>query len=468
MSFVPSMFELGLLLSVLVSAGAGTTVGFAAGLVPGLHMNNIAATLTAYAGGAISVFTLLGNGLRPDEAALAISCFVSAALIAHLFAEAVTSSYVGIPSEDVVSVLPAHRLAKAGFGGIAVTASADGSLAGVLLSVIFLVPICLLMGEPIGLYSLVRRVMALFIIFFSMVLLASEGSPFQARVQRVDTLLRILKAVAVFLAAGVLGTIVLRTDYYACPLPDLPWMPGGYVLKSSLLLPMFAGLFGVSGLLLSLGSRSVADAKSTGIIPHHSPGLRDLVTSLFGGFIVGWMPGMTSGSAVTLCSPGTKEACGGGDISSSVRFIWLYSAISSSGAIFAVGALFTILRARSGSMDAVQFFLGGGNISKGYSSNVLPMVSIVLSMLIASLISHSVLRWLCPRLARLRAVLCSRALALGSLAFVCALSLALTGTRGAILMVTATTLGLIPPLAGIRRIQLMGCLLVPIAITFLA
>jgi TctA family transporter len=95
------------------------------------------------------------------------------------------------------------------------------------------------------------------------------------------------------------------------------------------------------------------------------------------------------------------------------------------------------------------------------------MVSIILSMLVASLISHLVLRWLCPRLARLRAVLCSKALALSSLAFVCALSLALTGTRGAILMITATTLGLIPPLAGIRRIQLMGCLLVPIAITFL-
>ena len=461
------MPELGLLLSVLASAVAGTIVGFAAGLVPGLHMNNIAATLTAYAGGAIGVFTILGNGLRPGEAALAISCFVSAALVAHLFAEAVTSSYVGIPSADVISVLPAHRLAKAGYGGIAVTASADGSLAGVLISVIVLVPMCLLMGEPVGLYTLVRGAMAMFIIFFSIVLLASEGLPFRAKAQRIDPILRILKAISVFLTAGVLGTIVLRTDYYACALPDFPWMPGGYVLKSSLLLPMFAGLFGVSGLMLSLGSSPVTDVKSTGIVTHHSPSPRDFVTTLLGGFVVGWMPGMTSGSAVTLCSPFAKEVGGGGDISSSIRFIWLYSAISSSGAVFAVGALFTILRARSGSMDAVLFFLGSENISKGFSSNVLPMMSIVLSMLVASLLSNSILRWLSSRLARLRAVLCSKALALGSLVFVCALSLALTGTRGAILMVTATTLGLIPPLAGIRRIQLMGCLLVPIAITFL-
>jgi putative membrane protein len=467
MSLVHSVFELGLLLSVLLSAGVGAIVGFAAGLVPGLHMNNVAATLTAYAGGAVGLFALLGNGLRPDAAALAVSCFVSAALVAHLFAGAVTSAYVGIPSEDVVSVLPAHRLAKAGFGGIAVTASADGSLAGVLVSVILLGPICMLMGQPIGLYEFVHRAVALFIIFFSIVLLTSEGLPFRTRASHVDQLLRILKAVAVFLSAGVLGTIVLRTDYYACPLPDLPWMPGGYVMRSSLLLPLFAGLFGLPGLLLSLGSRSVADVKSTGITAHHSPSPRDLITTLFGGFIVGWMPGMTSGSAVTLCSPFTKEAGGSGDISGSVRFIWLYSAISSSGAVFAVGALFTILRARSGSMDAVQFFLGADNISKGYSSNVLPMVSIVLAMILAALLSHSALRLLGPRLARLRDVLCSRSLALCSMAFVCVLSLALTGTRGAILVATATTLGLIPPLVGIRRIQLMGCLLVPIAVMFL-
>jgi putative membrane protein len=460
------MLELALLCSVLVSAGAGTGVGFAAGLVPGLHMNNIAATLTAYAGGAISAFNFLNCGLRPDEAALAISCFVSAAMVAHLFAEAVTSSYVGIPAGDVVSVLPAHRLAKAGYGRIAVTASADGSLAGVLLSIILLVPMCLLMGQPVGLYALVRKVMVLFIIFFSLVLLASEGSPLRVMALRLDTVLRILKAFAVFLSAGVLGTIVLRTDYYACPLPDFPWMSSGYVPKSSLLLPMFAGLFGISGLLLSLGSRSVVDSRSSGIIPHHCPSPRDLVTSLFGGFIVGWMPGMTSGSAVTLCSPRTKEA-GSGDISGSVRFIWIYSAISSSGAVFAVGALFTILRARSGSMDAVQFFIGGGNISKGWSFNLLPIVSIIFSMLVASLISHFVLGRLGTLLSRLRAMLCSRALALGSLSFVCALALALTGTRGALLLVTATMLGLIPPLAGVRRIQLMGCLLVPIAITYL-
>jgi TctA family transporter len=53
--------ELGLLLSIIVSAGVGTCAGFGAGLVPGLHMNNIAAGLTAYAGVALAFFGSLGG-----------------------------------------------------------------------------------------------------------------------------------------------------------------------------------------------------------------------------------------------------------------------------------------------------------------------------------------------------------------------------------------------------------------------
>jgi putative membrane protein len=51
--------------------------------------------------------------------------------------------------------------------------------------------------------------------------------------------------------------------------------------------------------------------------------------------------------------------------------------------------------------------------------------------------------------------------------FVVSLSIGLTGTRGAMLLVACTALGLLPPLLGVRRIQLMGCLLVPVEILFL-
>lgn len=239
-------------------------------------------------------------------------------------------------------------------------------------------------------------------------------------------------------------------------------------MRSSLLLPMFAGLFGVPSLILSLGSRSVTDTVSkTRIIVHHRATVRDLVLSVIGGLVVGWLPGMTSGSTVALCSPRTKEVTGTCDFSGAVRFIWLYSSISASGAVFAVGALFTIMRARSGSMDAIESFLGSQSISQGWLLNLLPMVSIAMSILVAATISHILLRRINERLSKLRSLLCSRELAISSLVFVSGLSLALTGTRGALLMATSASLGIIPPLIGVRRIQLMGCLLVPITMTLL-
>ena len=451
--------------SILFASLAGTGIGFAAGLVPGLHMNNIAAALTWYAGGSLGIFAVLGTLCGGDEVGLIAACLISSALVGHQFSSAITSTYVGIPSEDIVSVLPAHRLAKAGLGRIAVAASADGSFFGVIIAALLLIPVCAAMGSPAGLYSVLKRVMVPFIILLSAVLLASEKGSIRSSSSRVERTLQILKASSVFLCSGVLGTVVLRTDFYACSVPDFPWLPGGYVTKSSLLLPMFAGLFGVSGLLLSLGSRYVLDAKSD-VLVHHVPRPRDMTQSVFGGLIVGWMPGMTSGSAATLCSPRTNEA-DVNDVGGAVRFIWLYSSITASGAIFAVGALFTIERARSGSMDAAMSFLGNATLSRGIYSNISQIASIVLSMLVASIVSYSALRWLSPSLSRLRHTLCSRNLALTSLAFVCSLSLILTGTRGSLLLMTATTLGLIPPLIGVRRIQLMGCLLVPIVITYL-
>jgi TctA family transporter len=51
--------------------------------------------------------------------------------------------------------------------------------------------------------------------------------------------------------------------------------------------------------------------------------------------------------------------------------------------------------------------------------------------------------------------------------FVVVLSVWLTGIRGALVMATCASLGLMPPLIGVRRIQLMGCLLVPVGMLFL-
>lgn len=451
------MSELGLLISIIASACGGVCVGFGAGLVPGLHINNIAAALTAYAGAVLTFFGAMGRVSSSSSAGLLVCCFASSALVAHLFAESITSTYLGIPAGDVVSVLPAHRLARAGLGRTAVRLSADGTLAGILLSTVMLLPVCLLMGHPVHLYSLLRDLMGLIIVAFSAVLLLSER----------PSVFRVAKATALFMTSGILGVAVLMSGFHAAVVPDVPWIREPYVQRSSLLLPLFAGLFGIPNLLNSLGSRDVFDSDSgAGTRGSYTPGLKDYALSLLGGTLVGWLPGMTSGASATLCSPSFGEVSCEDEVQSSARFIWLYSFISASGAVFAVGALFVILRARSGSMDAVQFFIGDSIVAGSLQASCLPLASLLLSMVVAACVSRWILRSMDPRLRGLHGLLCSRRVAVFSLLFICALSVALTGVRGSLVMSAAACLGLLPPLVGVRRIQLMGCLLVPVTIGF--
>lgn len=463
------MHALALLAAVLTVVCAGTILGFLAGLVPGLHMNNVAAALTAYPAAVLAFLSILGDRLGVPETGLLASCLIASAMTAHAFAECVTSAYVGIPAGDAVSVLPAHRLARAGLGRVAVNAAAEGAMFGLLLSLAALPAVCLLMGPPLNLYSLVRGAMGVLLGGLSGLLVLSEGIPWAASGSRGSQApMRVLKSLVVFVSAGALGSVVLLTDYNACPIPDVPWLAGSFVPRSSLLLPMFAGLFGVPGLLLSLGARSVTDA------PHgpdrhsaHTPSVRDALLSISGGVLVGWIPGVTSGSAAALLMPAVPDPPEADDLEGAARFVWLYSAISMAGAALSVGALFVIGRARSGSMDAIDLFLRMDGLSSGTSSWLMPASALLVAMVTAGVLSLGFLRGMSGRMARVEAFLFSRTMTLASIAFVCSLSLVLTGSRGMLVMGACSCLGLVPPLSGVRRVQLMGCLLVPVTLSLL-
>ena len=458
--------EWSLLGAVLLSSTAGTAVGFCLGLVPGLHVNNLAAVLVAGSGYVLGSFVVLDDFTGSDRTTLLVCVFLCAAMMGHMFSEAVVATYLGIPAGDAVSLLPAHRLARAGLGQLAICASADGTLSGAVLGMVLTVPVLLLLGPPMDLYLAIRPFLGLIVVVMSALLLAGDAlRPGPSRGGALEALARLSRSCAVFLASGLVGTAVLLTGYFACGLPDLPWAGQPFVSRSSLLLPLFAGLFGVPMLLLSLGSRGegphVVDCP---VVACEAVRPRDSILGVVGGLLVGWIPGMTSGSSAALC------ACAVGGLSEesrstegSVRFIWLYSAIASCGAVFSVGALVAIDRARSGVMEAVAGFMDGPQ----EASVVAVAASLLLGMLVAAVISRGLIECAGPMLETLRPVLCSRRTAAVSVAFLCALVIALTGTRGSLVLLASTSLGLLAPLYGVRRIHLMGSLLVPISISFM-
>src|SRR3989442_4111636 len=88
------------------------------------------------------------------------------------------------------------------------------------------------------------------------------------------------------------------------------------------------------------------------------------------------------------------------------------------------------------------------------------------AVLVALLVSCAIAYGAVVRLARPFAVLAGR-FRYGRLASVTAIALAVavglvTGPLGLLVLGTATPLGLGPPLVGVRRVHLIGCLLIPI------
>jgi putative membrane protein len=458
--------ELGLLASVFLSAVAGSAVGFVTGLVPGLHVNNVAAAIVAYAGTVLASFALLGDMVGSGDAGVLVSCFLVSALVSHSFSEAVPNTYVGIPSGDVITVLPAHRLARAGLGWAAVKASMDGSLAGVLLGVATLAPVSFVLGPSVGLYGSIKTVMGPLILLLSAALVLSDGLVVPASSHRaLAKAKRTSRVLLVFAASGVLGLVVLDTNFFAC---SIPGCQGPFVPKTSLLLPLFAGLFGIPTLLLSvIGAQARDPGMSCACKVSASGYASGTALSLLGGILVGWIPGLTSGSSATLCSSALRQpAEEARDVDGSTRFIWLYSAISTAGAVLSVGALFTILRSRSGVMDAVSSFLPPKPVGSELSDLLAPS-AMLLSMVLSALLSYLAMVWMRESLREIGRLLCSKNLAVGAILFICSLAAALTGLRGMFLLATACSLGIMPPLMGVRRIHLMGCLLVPIALTYM-
>lgn len=442
---------------VVASSCAGALVGIVAGLVPGLHMNNFAAVIVACAGA--SALT------APSPASLFVPCLLCAALTGHMFASAVGATYLGVPDGDAVSVLPAHRLARAGLGPVAVRSSVDGTIAGVLLASLALLPACVLLGDDVGGYRMVQSVMLPLVVCMAALVVISCVPMSVPRRARVRPLLISLSS---FMASGCLGVAVLHSFYSASPMPEVPWVDPGTISRSALLLPLFAGLFGLPNLVAALEVTGTApvprrDGPQVSPVPRRS----DLVLCLLAGAMVGWLPGMTSGTAAATLSPDDGTPRQGEGVERSARFIWRYSAITSAGAVMSVGALLVISRARSGTMDAVAF-------SMDITSDAVPSLQagcmLVSSMLLSAATCHWLMRSLEPRLAgdSARRLLSSRWAACACIVFLCALALALTGLRGGFVMSAAFLLGTLTMRAGVRRVCLMGCMMVPIALIYLA
>ena len=199
-----------MLIELILALIVGVTAGTFTGLFPGIHINLVAAGLLA----SISYFSIVPN--------LGLVVFIVAMSITHTFIDFIPSIFLGAPNEDnFLSVLPGHEMLKEGRGFEAVVFTLYGGLAALPISLIFSLIFVLVLDKVFG---YIRGVIPFILIFVSLYLIFREE--------------KILIGFIIFLLSGFLG-------YFTFNLP-----------VREPLLPLLSGLFGVSGLIISLKSKT--------------------------------------------------------------------------------------------------------------------------------------------------------------------------------------------------------------------
>jgi len=285
--------------------------------------------------------------------------------------------------------------------------------------------------------------------------------------QRTD-LRRMAWALAVFLMAGSLGIVILDShglmNFNFIPMTRLGLPAWGWEF-----LPLFTGLFGLPTLLTSLSSNPAIPVQ----LQDPREGIsrkRKAKGMLFGavtGAFMGWFPGITSSQAGVLAAQASSDIKDGEDEedggAATEEFMVSLSAINTANAVTNFVALFVILRTRSGAAKATQDMLGTGLEAW---TNPWPIPSQLLLILLSILISSVLAYFMTIRLGRLFAKhfhqVPYRKLVASVIVLLVVLVLFMAGPLGLAIMAIATFLGLIPPMVGVRRVHLIGCLILPI------
>lgn len=397
-----------LILHIVIAIMLGAVSGLATGLTPGLHINLVAIILFS-----ISPILLGYTNV------IAVASFIIAMSITHTFTDFISATYLGAPSDDTaLAVMPAHRLLLQGMGHEAIRLATIGSLLCLILTIaiapllIFIVPFIFE-----SLKSYIGWLLLAVVIFM---------------ISREETKNKRFWAFIVVVLSGILGLVVFN-------------MPN---LKDPLL-PMLSGLFGVSVLLLSLSQKvSLPLQRTTEMIKVKTRDtIKAISSGVFSGSLVSIFPGLGPAQAAVISGQFFKRA-------DTNTYLILVGGINTVSMILSLITLFTIEKARNGSIIVVQQLLQ--NID----------LNILILFLSVALAAGGIATFLTMYVSRIFSKIMNKVnyslLSVMIILFVGVMVLYFSGLVGFLILLTATAIGLIPNITDISRSNSMACLLVPI------
>lgn len=410
---------------IIAASLIGAVAGTFTGLVPGIHVNTLASImLILYP----TMEEFLSAFTNPVWIPVIISSCIVSASVVHSFADFVPSVFLGAPGpDDVMSMLPGHRLLMEGNGMYAVRAAAIGSIVGACASLILAIPVQYLMLN--GLADKLDD-MTLFVLLFTLSVIIINESSIQHKIW----------AVVLILISGTLGVICMHAG-----LPS-----SGILGEGTLLFPLLTGLFGLPALLISINNSNIPNQTDS---ITHPVGPISGIKGVIIGCLAGWYPGVTATAGASLASAIIPERNPG-------KFISLVASIGTVTTVFSIVTLSVSGNARSGTVLVIKDIIGDGLEGFCTESFLLLLLSVAIATGAGYIITIMAGRIMANAVNRFDFVKLNKVI----ICFIIILIFILTGPFGIVIMIVSTIVGTIPVVIGMDRVPLIGCLIVPVLI----
>jgi putative membrane protein len=443
------------LLLIVVFCILGVLVGIATGLLPGLHVNNVALIMLSASNAIVAVCSpLFSYGISQQFILILIAGFMISVSISHSFHDTIPTTFIGAPEEETaLSVLPAHGLLLKGEGYKAVSLAALGSYGAILVCLALLFPLRFIIGPPLSLYTAIREIMVWVLVAIVILMIATEKTRITdlSDQGRLPSVLGMLFAAFVFVLSGIFGLLVLNFHLSS---------PIG--LPAPVLFPALAGLFGVPTLLNSLFSKpAIPEQNIEPLIQNRIEKKSSLVSILTGslaGIFVSIIPGLTSATGTVLAMNARQK-------SSQEQTIVTLASVNTAATFSVTIMLFIVLRARSGVTIAVNELIA----VEPWSNLLMPaaLTYLLMFLVLSGVLSYFLTLYLGRLFAKKFNSIPYQSLVVFTLLFVFVLVVLFTGPFGLVVLFTATSIGFLPICWGVRRSHCMGVLLLPIILYFL-
>lgn len=398
-----------MLFELVLALLAGILAGTFTGLFPGIHINLIATLL-------LSSIAFL-SFVPP----LALALFIVAMSITHIFLDFIPSIYLGAPDdENFLSILPGHRMLLEGRAHEALVITLYGSLVGIVISIIA-APVFILFLP--SLFNSIKFLIPFILIFSSIYLIFTEKE--------------FIISGIIFLLAGFLGFATF----------NLP-------IKEPLL-PLLTGLFGLSSMILTLRQKTTIPKQK--ILPIKQIKLSKLefikssLSALIAAPLCSFLPAIGSSQAAILGSQFFKQ--------NDKTFLFIVGAVNAAVMSLSFVTAYTINKTRTGSAAAVSQLLNHFTQSN--------LIAILITAIVVGIIAFI----LAVQISKIFTKLINRVnysrISLVIISILVIVNLAFTNWLGLLVLLTATSLGIFCVLSNSRRINLMGCLIIPSIVYFL-